>query len=181
MPPESPHLRHYTRPAVLLHWVSALAIGLACASGLMLAGLAMSLLKLKLMNWHKWIGMTTLALAVLRVAWRVRHRPPPWPATMTAAQRSLATGAHVCLYLLMLAVPLLGWAYSSAAGFPIVWFGVIELPDWVPRHRQLAELIRPLHQAASYGLVLLAIAHAAAALKHALLDRDGLMARMQLR
>lgn len=180
MPSDSHHVQRYARPAVLLHWACALAVGLACASGLYLSGLAMSLLKLKLMNWHKWMGMTTLALVTLRIAWRASHRPPPLPVGMTAAQRSLATCAHACLYVLMLAVPLLGWAYSSAAGFPIVWFGVLALPDWVPRNRQVAELLKPLHQASSYGLLLLAIAHIGAALKHALLDRDGLMKRMSL-
>ena len=180
MPADHPQVQRYARPAVLLHWACALAIGLACGSGLYLSGLAMSLLKLQLMNWHKWTGMTTLALLALRMAWRARHRPPPLPAGMTAAQRSLAAWVHGGLYGLMLAVPLLGWAYSSAAGFPIVWFGVLALPDWVPRDRQVTALLKPLHQAASYGLMLLAAAHVGAALKHALLDRDGLMQQMRL-
>jgi len=75
-------------------------------------------------------------------------------------------------------VPLLGWAYSSAAGFPIVVFGVLPLPDFVPVNKPLSELIKPWHGYAAFALAGLAVLHVAAALKHQFIDRDGLLARM---
>jgi cytochrome b561 len=82
------------------------------------------------------------------------------------------------MYLLFFAVPLAGWAYSSAAGFPIVWFGQLPLPDLLAVDKELAELIKPLHKLLALALVALAGLHIAAALKHQLADRDGLLARM---
>jgi len=85
----------------------------------------------------------------------------------------------VLLYGLFFAVPLSGWAYSSAAGFPIVWFGVLPLPDWVPVNKGLADaLLKPLHNAFAYALAACVVLHVAATLKHQLVDRDGLFWRM---
>lgn len=168
----------YSQPAIWLHWASVLAIGVALATGLYLSELAMSLQKLKLMNWHKWVGVAALAIAVLRSLWRLKRKPPPWPTSMSLLQRNAAGFAHLSLYLLMLSVPLLGWAYSSSAGFPVVWLGVIPLPDWVPRDRQLAETLKLVHQVSAYLLLLLIVLHVAAVLKHQIIDKDRLIDRM---
>ena len=82
------------------------------------------------------------------------------------------------MYALFFLVPLMGWAYSSAAGFPIVVFGVLPLPDFVPVDKALAEWIKPLHELSAFALVGLAGLHIAAALKHQLVDKDGLIGRM---
>ena len=82
------------------------------------------------------------------------------------------------MYVLFLAVPLLGWAYSSAAGFPVVWFGVWQLPDLVTANSELAEAIKPWHMITAYTLAALIVLHIAAALKHQFIDRDGLLRRM---
>jgi cytochrome b561 len=71
-----------------------------------------------------------------------------------------------------------GWAYSSAAGFPIVWFGVLALPDFVSVDKALAELIKPLHQISAFALASLVVLHVGAALKHHWIDKDGLLSRM---
>ncbi|MBP6647482.1 MAG: cytochrome b/b6 domain-containing protein, partial [Burkholderiaceae bacterium] len=97
---------------------------------------------------------------------------------MPAWQRMAHHGTHHALYLLFFLVPLIGWAYSSAAGFPIVWFGVLPLPDFVPADKALAELIKPLHAVSAFALAGLALLHIAAALKHQWIDRDNLVARM---
>jgi cytochrome b561 len=85
---------------------------------------------------------------------------------------------HHLMYALFFAVPLLGWAYSSAAGFPIVLFGQIPLPDFVGADKALAEAIKPLHELSALALMGLAALHVAAALKHQWVDRDGLLLRM---
>ena len=122
----------YSGTAIALHWLMAVAILCNFFLGLYMADLRMSMLRLKLYNYHKWTGATILALAALRLLWRLTHRPP---AELPAPkwQHTAASVTHWALYALFFAVPLVGWAYSSAAGFPIVVFGVLPLPDLVPR------------------------------------------------
>ncbi|MBK6851522.1 MAG: cytochrome b [Burkholderiales bacterium] len=175
----------YTTPAITLHWVLAIAIVVSFSVGLYMHELPFSPFRLKLYNWHKWAGVTILFLSVLRLVWRVTHRPPALPASMAAAmpawQHTAHHATHHLLYALFFIVPLTGWAYSSAAGFPIVWFGVLPLPDFVGADKALAELIKPMHKFSTLALAGLVVLHVAAALKHQLVDKDGLMARMSLR
>lgn len=167
----------YTPIAIALHWLLALAIVGAFGVGLYMTSLPFSPARLKLYNWHKWAGVTILALSALRLLWRLTHRPPA-DLPMPAWQAQAAHVTHGVLYVLFFAVPLAGWAYSSAAGFPIVWFGVLQLPDFVAKNPELAETFKMLHKFAAYGLALLVLAHVGAALKHHFIDRDGLLARM---
>jgi cytochrome b561 len=177
-PAASPALTARYHPiSMLLHWVLALAILTSLAVGWYMSGLSLSPTKLKLYNWHKWAGMCILILSAARLLWRLTHRPPADPP-MPAWQSRAAHATHGALYVLFFAVPLAGWAYSSAAGFPIVLFGVLPLPDWVPVDRELAEQIKPLHKWLAYSLAALVALHVAAAFKHHFVDRDGLLRRM---
>jgi cytochrome b561 len=173
----TPTAPRYTRPAVLLHWLLAAAILASLGVGLYMTGLPFSPRRVQLYNWHKWAGVTILVLSAVRLLWRLAHRPPA-PAAMPAWQQRSAHAVHALLYALFFAVPLTGWAYSSAAGFPIVWFGVLPLPDFVPVDRDLADALKPVHQWAAYSLAALAGLHIAAAVKHHWIDRDGLIGRM---
>lgn len=174
--------QRYTLPAIALHWLLALGLIGLLAFGWYMVGLPFSPTKLKYYNWHKWAGVTLLLLSVLRLVWRLTHRPPALPSAMAAAmprwQHLAHHGVHHLLYVLFFAVPLIGWAYSSAAGFPIVWFGLWQLPDFVPVNAALAEAIKPWHMISAYTLAALVVLHIAAALKHQLVDRDGLLRRM---
>ena len=176
MPPSA--LAHrYTTTAIVLHWVLAVALLGAVGVGTYMTDLPLSPQRLKLYNWHKWAGITLLALSALRLLWRLAHPPPP-EVPMPAWQARLSRLTHRALYGLFFAVPLVGWAYSSAAGFPVVWFGVLQLPDFVPVDKALADWLKPWHGRLAWTLMALATLHVAAALKHQLIDRDGLMARM---
>lgn len=167
----------YTRTAIALHWLLALAIIGSFGMGTYMADLPLSPQKLKLYNWHKWAGVTILALSALRLLWRLAHRPPADPP-MPGWQRTAAHATHLALYALFFAVPLVGWAYSSAAGFPIVWFGVLPLPDFVSPDKALAEMIKPWHERLAWLMAALVLLHVAAAVKHQFVDRDGLIGRM---
>ncbi|MBC7956747.1 MAG: cytochrome b [Cytophagales bacterium] len=167
----------YTPVAMAMHWVLALAIVGSFSMGVYMADLPFSPQRLKLYNWHKWAGVTILALSALRLLWRLTHQPPA-DQPMPAWQRLAAHGTHYLLYVLFFAVPLVGWAYSSAAGFPIVWFGVLPLPDFVPMDKALAEAIKPWHGYLAFAMAALVLMHVAAALKHQFIDRDGLLSRM---
>jgi len=168
--------------SVALHWVLGVGLIGMFAMGLYMSGLPFSPQRLKLYNWHKWAGVLVLTLSFVRLMWRLRQRPPALPgailATMPAWQRVAHHATHALLYGLFFATPLLGWAYSSAAGFPIVLFGLWPLPDWVPVSEALADVLKPLHQYAAYGMAVLVLLHVAAVLKHQLIERDGLLRRM---
>ena len=173
----TPAIPRYSHIAIAFHWVLALAIVGSFSMGLYMADLPLSPQKLKLFNWHKWAGTTILALSTLRLLWRLTHRPPA-DVPMPAWQQKASHTTHALLYVLFFAVPLVGWAYSSAAGFPIVWFGVLPLPDFVPADKALAEAIKPSHEILAWVMALLVLMHVAAALKHHFVDRDGLLSRM---
>ena len=172
----SPRTR-YDPIAITFHWLLALAIVGSFCVGLYMSDLPMSPARLKLFNWHKWAGITILALSAVRLLWRLAHRPPV-DVPMPLWQRRAAHATHIVLYGLFFIVPLAGWAYSSAAGFPVVVFGVIPLPDFVPVDKALAEVLKSRHQMLAFALAAVVLLHIAAALKHQFLDRDGLLQRM---
>ncbi|MDZ4251296.1 MAG: cytochrome b [Sulfuritalea sp.] len=168
----------YGFTAIGLHWLIALAIIGSFALGFYMADLPISPQKLKFYSWHKWAGVTIFLFVVLRLGWRLAHRPPELPASMPAWQRSVAAATHVLLYLLMVAVPLSGWLMSSAKGFQTVWFGVLPLPDLLTKDEALGDLLQALHRLLNYGMAAIVLAHLGAALKHHFIDRDDILARM---
>ncbi len=167
----------YTRTAVALHWAMAVLIVSALALGWYMTGLKFSPLRIRLFNYHKWIGITILTLAALRLLWRLFHRAPELPEGIARWQRGAAHAAHGLLYAFFFAVPLSGWAFSSAAGFPIVWLGLIPLPDWVARDDALAERLATLHAWLAYTLGAIVVVHIAGAIQHAMAHR-GYLSRM---
>jgi cytochrome b561 len=173
----NPSPARYSTVAIALHWLLALAIVGSFAVGSYMVDLPFSVSRLKLYNWHKWAGVTILALSAARLLWRLTHRPPA-DMPMPAWQQRLAHAAHGVMYALFFAVPLMGWAYSSAAGFPIVLFGVLPLPDFVPVNRELADALKPWHGYLAKALAAVVVLHVAGALKHHVVDRDGLLKRM---
>ena len=172
----------YHPVAVLLHWLLGLALVGIFALGLYMSDLPFSPERLKLYSWHKWAGIVVFTLSFLRLFWRLTHRPPALPvaieATMPGWQRLAHHATHHGLYLLFFAVPLLGWAFSSAAGFPVVLFGLLPLPDFVPVNEGLADVLKELHELSAFAMAGLVVLHVAGALKHQFIDRDGLLSRM---
>ena len=168
----------YTRTAVALHWTMA---------GLILAGLFMgwtmtemdvSPQRLKVYNWHKWVGVTVLALAILRLLWRLTHRAPPLAGSPPRWQRLAAHGGHALLYVLMFVMPLTGWIYSNYSGYPVVYLGKVPLPDLVERDRELAQSWVQVHHTLAVVLALVVAGHVLAALYHQLIMKDGTLRRM---
>ena len=177
-PPSDLDRGHYTRPAIGLHWLMAALIVCSLTLGYYMAGLPFSPSRIRLFNYHKWLGITILVLAAARLLWRLSHRPPAMPSDLPAWQRGAAHGVHGLLYVLFFAVPLVGWAYSSAAGFPIVYLGLIPLPDWVSPDAALAKRLEVLHAWLAYGLAGIVALHVLAALKHGFDDPVGYLRRM---
>lgn len=169
---------HYTATAIALHWLMAAMIVGALSLGYYMSGLPFSPSRIRLYNYHKWLGVTILAIAAGRLLWRLTHRPPELPSYLPAWQQWTAHAGHWLLYALFFAVPLAGWAYSSAAGFPLVYFGVLPLPDWVSPDKALAKQLATLHAVLAYSLAAVVAGHIAAAIKHGFEDPTGYMQRM---
>jgi cytochrome b561 len=169
----------YTRTAIALHWLIALLIVCGFALGWVMTDIpGFTPTKLKYYSWHKWIGVTVFALAILRILWRATHVPPPLANTIPALQRIGAHAVHVLLYLLMFTIPLTGYLYSSASNIPVVYLGIVPLPRLIDPDPALKDLLKTLHVTLNYGLLALVALHAAAAVKHQWLDRDGVLSRM---
>jgi cytochrome b561 len=167
----------YSLPLIGLHWLTLLLIIAAYVLASLLEDMTLSPLKLKLYSWHKWLGMSVLILLPLRLLLRFvdrfDHR-----FELTALEVKASSAVHGLLYLLLIVVPMLGWLHSSAAGFSVVWFGVLPLPDLVGKDKALAEIFKELHEGSVNLLVILVVLHAAAALYHHHIRRDGVLARM---
>ncbi|WP_374350216.1 cytochrome b [Limnohabitans sp.] len=169
----------YTPVAKGLHWLMAVLILGLLALGIYMSDLPLSPQKLELYSWHKWFGVTVFLLLWLRLAWRVTHRPPALPETLSAPMRLTAHAGHAALYLLMLAIPLSGWLMSSAKGFQTVWFGVLPIPDLLGRDRELGDLLQQVHKLLNLLLMLTLAGHVLAALWHHFVLKDDTLRRMR--
>lgn len=176
----------YSAVAIALHWVIAAAILAMLAMGLIMAhgGLAPAD-KFKIYQLHKSVGLTILALVVVRLLWRLTHRPPPLPADMPAWEQHAAEGTHGVLYLFMLGLPLAGWALVSVAplNLPTLWFGLFRVPDLsfltaLASKPVLAPIFTAIHRYGAYVLIAILALHVGAALRHYLVVHDFVLQRM---
>lgn len=170
--------QRYTAPAIALHWLVALGMLGAFMVGVYMHDLPLSPWKLKIYSYHKWVGVTVFLLALIRILWRLGHRPPALPLAMPPWQRVAAEGMHHLLYLLMFAIPLTGWLMSSAKGFQTVYLGLLPLPDLLAKNPTLGDQLKEVHEALNFLMIALVAGHAGAAIKHHLMDKDDVLTRM---
>lgn len=128
--------------------------------------------------WHVSIGPTILVLTLLRLAWRLTHRPPPPPRDLAPALQALARATHWGFYVLLIVLPLLGWISASAYGVRPYLLGVVPLPLIAPEDKALAETVGRMHGVLALVLLALVALHVAGAMFHALVKRDGVIQRM---
>lgn len=178
--------RRYTLVAIVLHWLIALGILALLGLGLaMTRGPLAPMDRFAFYQWHKSIGLTVLVLMAVRVVWRLFHRPPPLPDTMPKAERRAAGAAHLALYGLLLAMPLVGWAMVSASPYniPTVLYGVIPWPHLpvlpeLPNKAAIEGALKLVHSTGAWLLMALLLLHIGAALRHHLALRDDTLWRM---
>lgn len=177
--------RRYNGVAMTLHWVTALFV-------ILILGTALAMTPLSeggrtsdtLVTLHASFGFSVLMLTLVRIAWRVTNRPPKLPAGMPAAERWGARIAHFLFYLLLIVIPLGGWVVVSVTPdqAPLQWFGLAELPRLPPpppeQQALVAARVADLHGTLGYVMLALVTIHIAAALRHALILKDGLFNRM---
>ncbi len=162
----------------LLHWVVVALILTIAYHGLTMGDLPNGPDKIKTYALHKSIGITILSLVALRLLWRV-YAGTPHPAPGTPHwQARIASLTHWAMYALLFAMPLSGWVLNSAAGFPLQWFGLFNLPYIVGKNHDLYELAQEAHEIMFWLLALLVAAHAGAAFYHHLFLRDATLMRM---
>ena len=180
--------RRYDAVAMILHWLTAAAV-----LGLLVAGMTMtrlqpgSALQFSLYQLHKSVGITVLALTLIRLGWRLAHRPPALPDSMPGWERLAAALGHLALYGLLVAMPLTGWAVVSVSPYniPTVLYGLVPWPHLpglatLPHADKHAaeEVLKQLHDAGAWIMLGLLAVHAGAAVRHLLWLRDGVMERM---
>lgn len=170
------HRPAYGRISRWLHWSMAALILVVLALGLTVEELGESPRGTALMGWHQSLGVLVLALAALRLLWRLANPPPP--PLGGALSRRLAPLMHWSLYALMIAQPLSGWLLVQAEGHQLALFGALELPALVAESETLEEILEGVHGTVWMLLALAVLGHAAAALKHHLVDRDATLIRM---
>ncbi|MBN8262673.1 MAG: cytochrome b [Xanthomonadales bacterium] len=164
--------------SMALHWLVVVLILAMAWIGLRMGDLPNGPDKIATYALHKSIGISILAIALLRLGWRLFAGAPAHVAGTPAWQARAASLAHVGLYGLLLAIPLSGWLLNSAAGFPLQWFGMVNLPALAGKDHALHELAEEAHELLFWALVLLALVHAAAAIHHHLFLRDDTLSRM---
>lgn len=164
--------------AQFLHWLIVILI----ITQVILASIAEDLpigpKKIEVYAWHKSVGITILSLAIIRLLWRWANPTPELPSTLKPYERALAKVTHFGLYLLLFAQPLTGWMMTSARGFPVSWFGFLQLPDFVPKNKALYEAMKETHDTLALVLFVIIFLHVAAALKHHFFLKDDVLRRM---
>lgn len=156
-----------------LHWLIALLILTLIGVGVYMAELDREApVRLQLYSLHKAVGVTVLALVVLRVAWIKLSAGPRLPAGLQPWERLMSRVVKVLLYILMLLTPLAGYLMSNAAGKPINWFGMFELPALIGENSQWREILGELHELFAFSMLGLIGLHLAGALKHRFIDKD---------
>jgi cytochrome b561 len=169
----------YGRMAVFLHWLIGLALLAQMGFGFLLDDIAPrgTPARAGVINLHKSIGITLGLLIVLRLLWRLAHRPPAWPSSMPAWQQRAARAVHRGLYACMVVMPLAGYLGSNFSKHGVRFFG-IALKPWGPDLPAVYTFFTGVHDATAYVFTALIVLHVVAAAKHALIDRDAVLSRM---
>ena len=180
-------LLRYGRTARTLHWLIAVLILAGIVLGFWSAWIGAAVtdpglkaLREGLLFWHKSIGVTILGLGCARLAWALVRPRPPLPSHLPRHERALAKAVHALLYLLTFAMPITGIYLSQAVGFPVSWFGIVQLPDFVHPNTAIPVMKRTsvligviLHKRVfAYSLLATLVLHLAGVAKHLWVDRD---------
>jgi cytochrome b561 len=168
----------YTSTTKALHWLMAFSIIALFAFGFYVKNMPLSPQKLQYLSYHKWFGVTIFGLGLVRLYWRILHRPPRLPDRMGQLEQTLAHAGHAALYVLMLSIPVSGWLMSSAKGFQTVLFGILPIPDLLSKNREMGQLLSTVHLTLNLILAAVVVGHILAALKHHFIERDEILIRM---
>jgi cytochrome b561 len=162
----------------LFHWTCAALVVALGAIGLYMTELTSPVAKIRIYALHKSLGLTLLALVLLRLVWRWSHAVPDAVPGTSRPLKLAADGMHGLLYTMMIAMPLTGWLINSTAGYPLQWFHLFNLPAIAAKDEHLNGIAKTLHEFGFWTLVVLVVGHVGAALYHHLFLQDGTLHRM---
>lgn len=164
--------------ARFLHWSIALLVIAMLIGGNLMGDLPNGVDKLKTYALHKSLGLTILALMLLRLIWRFFDPRPADPPGIGTPARMASRLVHASFYLLLIAMPLSGWLYNSASNFPLKWFGLFSVPALSSADKGLKTIANQAHETISWLILAVLLVHVVAALKHHWVDRDDVLRRM---
>ena len=170
--------QRYAPIAIQLHWLTALLIIAAFALGLTVDNFPKAYTG-AIINLHALLGVAILVLTLVRLGWRLSHRPPELDAASGPVIRLASKAVHVLLYALMVLVPLIGFPTLFYRGRGLD-FGLLQIAPFLPRTPEIFRPLTDVHEIAAFALIGLAIAHLLAALYHQFVLKDGLLSRMTL-
>jgi cytochrome b561 len=169
----------YTTVAIILHWLIALCIIALLVMGIWMTTYAKGYTQFQLFQLHKSVGITVLVLSLFRLGWRLAHPAPPLPADMPRWEKIAARSTHVLFYVLMIGMPLSGWALVSTSSMklPTVLYGVVTLPhlpglDGLPDQHAANRVFDTMHVFSAWVVIGLLCLHVGAALMHQFIRRD---------
>jgi cytochrome b561 len=164
--------------AKFLHWTIAILVVMMLFGGTSMGDLPNGPDKMWVYATHKSLGLTILALMLLRLVWRFFDPRPADPPGLGGPAKFAARAVHVAFYVLLIAMPLSGWLYNSASNFPLKWFGFFSVPALSGPDKELKHFAHEVHETVYLIIIAVILLHAAAALKHHFIDRDSVLRRM---
>jgi len=173
----------YNNVAIFLHWIMAIAFFLMLGSGLATEYMPMGKsLQFNMIQWHKGLGVLLLLTFILRLGWRIFHKPPPLPSSIKGLEAVVSKAGHIALYICMFFVPLSGWVMvsSSVYGLPTIVFGWFEWPHipLIAGNTAVNEASSNIHWALTWFFGLCIAGHITAAVKHIVIDKENILLRM---
>ncbi len=181
-------VERYSRPAIWLHWIIGILIIANIAGGLLDESFGEDNVRF-IINTHKSVGITVLGLAIMRLLWRLTHRPPALPAHYKGWEKTASHIVHWLLYFMIFALPITGWmhdsAWKAAPEIKMYWFGLFEWPriGWIMNMEPAAKeafhgVMGERHEILGFALIALVLLHVGAALKHQFFDKERELQRM---
>jgi cytochrome b561 len=169
-------MERYTAVARALHWTIAVMILINLWLGFAHDALPKDW---AVMPVHKSIGLTVLALTIVRLVWRFTHCPPALPIAMPGWEKAAAHATHLVFYAFMILVPLTGWIMTSAGTRPLNWFFLFDIPKFaVTKGDMIVGLSGEGHEIMGFAWTALIIVHVGAALRHHFVLKDSVLRRM---
>ena len=168
----------YGTVARVLHWIIALLVVLQIPAGIAMTSEPLASAADPLFIYHKGMGAVLLVLVVARVLWRVTHRPPPFAAYMPPLEQRIAGMTHKAIYALLLVMVVSGYVRTVGDGFPIELLDALGVPPLLPPMPRMAAAMLVVHQFAVFALIGLVAAHVSMVMRHQLIDKNPVLARM---
>jgi cytochrome b561 len=169
----------YTKPAIALHWIIAAGVLSLIGLGLYMVDIPRGTPERAFFyNLHKSIGVTLAILILVRLWWRAKNPPPPLPGSLPAWQAKASKISHALLYVCLIVMPIAGFSASQFTKYGVTYFGLFKIPPMGTENKEIYELLQGVHGFTSQLLIVLLVIHIAAALKHLIVDKDGVFQRM---